>query len=308
MADSFIFVLALLYGRPGHHKVIDMLIDNGADVDLQNNRGNTAMHLACYQARERVITSIINAGGSPLIHNLNHKRCFEEPATTNEQMSCAVLIRGLLMEQQKHIKSWAPHPVTEALAQRSKQRTLSVVNATHHRNAMSSMALADVYASPFNSNNGSNSSSSSASAANASALSTQSGTPLIAVRSITPAVVIATKETHAHKLNQWISEINDWIKIVDRSNSEYSNTSLGKSNSNSNNSSNKVQNSDDSALEMTVELNIDQQLLEPQLYDSSSEHEQQQILHMQDLSESDAEGETALEQCEEEMHAKEDNQ
>ena len=39
----------------GYDKVVDFLIDNGANVNLQNNRGNTALHFAYENNHKKII-------------------------------------------------------------------------------------------------------------------------------------------------------------------------------------------------------------------------------------------------------------
>lgn len=108
--------------------MIDILISRGALPDLRNNRGNTALHLACHHNRAAAIRSLIQGGSNPMIRNVAEQRCFEGPELLQEQIAVANIIKALLEEQVNNNISSATTLAATA-ADTTSKRGLS-----HHKN------------------------------------------------------------------------------------------------------------------------------------------------------------------------------
>ena len=53
----------------GHDEMVKFLLDEGAEVDYQNDCGNTALHLAAFTKRCEIVLSIINSGAHVFLVN-----------------------------------------------------------------------------------------------------------------------------------------------------------------------------------------------------------------------------------------------
>ena len=63
--DTALMVAALHDRR----KTLSELIDNGADLNLQNANGNTALHTAAFFGRLEIATALVEAGADTSIYN-----------------------------------------------------------------------------------------------------------------------------------------------------------------------------------------------------------------------------------------------
>jgi hypothetical protein len=61
---------------PGHLEALRVLLEGGADPNKQNNRHNTALHLACEREHHALILLLIQFGAHITLANLDQKRCF----------------------------------------------------------------------------------------------------------------------------------------------------------------------------------------------------------------------------------------
>lgn len=62
---------------PGHLESLRILLENGASPNIQNNRQNTALHLACEREHMDLILLLIQFGASITLLNLNGQRCYQ---------------------------------------------------------------------------------------------------------------------------------------------------------------------------------------------------------------------------------------
>ena len=62
---------------PGHLEALRILLENGANPNHQNNRQNTALHLACEREHMDLILLLIQFGASITLLNLNGQRCYQ---------------------------------------------------------------------------------------------------------------------------------------------------------------------------------------------------------------------------------------
>lgn len=69
------------------------LIENGADVNNQNNDGNTPLHIACDKNNKEAIFSLLSHGADPLIKNKKD----EKPAENNAELK--LFINNILSEK-----------------------------------------------------------------------------------------------------------------------------------------------------------------------------------------------------------------
>jgi hypothetical protein len=60
-----------------HAPFIRKLVTQGADVTVQNQKGDTALHLACEKGHMAVARLLVEAGASIGVRNAAHKRCWE---------------------------------------------------------------------------------------------------------------------------------------------------------------------------------------------------------------------------------------
>ncbi|KAF7494387.1 Oxysterol-binding protein-related protein 1 [Sarcoptes scabiei] len=61
----------------GHSEVVDLLLKNGADVDIQNEDGDTPLHKAAYTGRENIIHQLIQSNANVFIQNGEGLRAFD---------------------------------------------------------------------------------------------------------------------------------------------------------------------------------------------------------------------------------------
>jgi ankyrin repeat protein len=59
-------IVAALYGQTGAMKV---LVENGANLDLQNNQGSTALHTAAFVCQTDAVAFLLEHGANPDIKN-----------------------------------------------------------------------------------------------------------------------------------------------------------------------------------------------------------------------------------------------
>src|SRR5690606_20484987 len=60
----------------GHLEALRVLLEHGADPNLQNNRQNTALHLACEREHFELILTLLQFGASISLRNLNNVVCY----------------------------------------------------------------------------------------------------------------------------------------------------------------------------------------------------------------------------------------
>lgn len=57
----------------GHLDIVKFLIDNGADVNIKNRYGDTALHFAVYHNRSLILTELLKRHADPTIQNNVYK-------------------------------------------------------------------------------------------------------------------------------------------------------------------------------------------------------------------------------------------
>jgi ankyrin repeat protein len=62
---------------PGNYQIIAMLLATGADPNIQNLRGNTALHFACERNFRTLIKLLIRHGADPFVVNHSEHYCWE---------------------------------------------------------------------------------------------------------------------------------------------------------------------------------------------------------------------------------------
>jgi len=55
--------------RHGHYKVVELLIARGANIDQQNDEGNTALHLACLGDKIEAVSALLRLGACKRLRN-----------------------------------------------------------------------------------------------------------------------------------------------------------------------------------------------------------------------------------------------
>ena len=73
----FFFFFSLLHIiNEGHTSVVKLLVENGADVDAQNNRGFTPLMFACTRSHVQTVREIVQAGADlGVYHHILVYRC-----------------------------------------------------------------------------------------------------------------------------------------------------------------------------------------------------------------------------------------
>ena len=62
-------------------EALKVLLKSGASVDIQNNSGNTALHLAAFRGYKEIVKLLMNWGGNPCIKNKHEKTAIDEAKT-----------------------------------------------------------------------------------------------------------------------------------------------------------------------------------------------------------------------------------
>ena len=68
--DKFERTLLYIAARNGHYKVSEILLENGADIELHDKNGSTPLHMASYHGHEDIIKLLLSYGAN--IYKKNH--------------------------------------------------------------------------------------------------------------------------------------------------------------------------------------------------------------------------------------------
>ncbi|KAH9527824.1 Oxysterol-binding protein- protein 1 [Dermatophagoides farinae] len=69
----------------GHYEVVEILLKNGADVNIQNEEGDTPLHKAAYTGRENIVILLLAHQANVFISNGDSLRAFELAKTDSIQ-------------------------------------------------------------------------------------------------------------------------------------------------------------------------------------------------------------------------------
>lgn len=69
----------------GSLEIVKFLIENGADVNIQNRYGDTALHFAVHHNRSFILTELLKAHADPLIQNNVFKTPIDIAREQNKQ-------------------------------------------------------------------------------------------------------------------------------------------------------------------------------------------------------------------------------
>ena len=81
---------------PGHLEALRVLLEAGADPNKQNNRQNTALHLACEREHTDLILLLIQFGANITLQNANNQRCFNMLVDPTARSRCENFVRRAL--------------------------------------------------------------------------------------------------------------------------------------------------------------------------------------------------------------------
>jgi hypothetical protein len=74
--SSLIRVFSLA-ARSGHVSTIEALVSRGAQLDAQNNQGDTALHLAAFKGHLDAAKALVKLGASRVLTNKDGKRALD---------------------------------------------------------------------------------------------------------------------------------------------------------------------------------------------------------------------------------------
>ncbi|OTF69951.1 oxysterol-binding protein-related protein 1-like protein, partial [Euroglyphus maynei] len=69
----------------GHYEVVEILLKNGADINIQNEEGDTPLHKAAYTGRENIVILLLAHQANVFICNGDSLRAFELSKTDSIQ-------------------------------------------------------------------------------------------------------------------------------------------------------------------------------------------------------------------------------
>ena len=85
----------------GYYDALEVLLVNGANPNVQNNKANTALHLACEQNHIDVIQLLLSYGANPQLLNYQHKYAYQTPSDPTIQVSVENLVKRFWLEVQR---------------------------------------------------------------------------------------------------------------------------------------------------------------------------------------------------------------
>lgn len=59
--------------KNGHNEIVKFLLKNGADINIQNDDKDTALHLAIKENHNEIINELIKCGSNPRLIGYNNK-------------------------------------------------------------------------------------------------------------------------------------------------------------------------------------------------------------------------------------------
>ena len=80
--------------RNGHPKLLDAIIEKGADINLKNSRKQTALHVACYYNNIEAAKAIIKAGADLDLQDNNSNTPMLAACTASPELVSAMLSKG----------------------------------------------------------------------------------------------------------------------------------------------------------------------------------------------------------------------
>lgn len=75
---------------------------SGADLSVQNQRGDTALHLCAYRGHLEIVKVFIQNNCNSFIKNSNEKTAYDE-AEGNNQHNTATLLRKYMLGKKMHV-------------------------------------------------------------------------------------------------------------------------------------------------------------------------------------------------------------
>ncbi|MBL6621769.1 MAG: ankyrin repeat domain-containing protein [Rickettsiales bacterium] len=91
-------------------EIIKILIDYGANVNAQNKDGDTALHLAVYKENKEIITKLIDSGADPSLENTHNQNPICYAAINNYKPIAAIINNALYDRNQREQNKQSNYP------------------------------------------------------------------------------------------------------------------------------------------------------------------------------------------------------